>query len=138
MGLSENGQPAGSKRPPLGKLAIPPAVRCLRIRPTDSLSNPESYAIGFHDPKLTCRRSVGQDQSDPMRESEDGVLVLPLRPKNNDPGILCGRVCPDIGEIQIQRCEDSVFVSRLGRYYGILSPHQALIGNCIGLEASTA
>jgi hypothetical protein len=65
--------------------------RTRHIRPAGSLSNPESYAIGFHDPKLTCRCPVSQDQSDPMHESEDGVLVLPLRTKNNDPGVLSRR-----------------------------------------------
>jgi hypothetical protein len=35
--------------------------RSRHIPPTDSLSNPKSYAITFHDPKLTGRRSVRQD-----------------------------------------------------------------------------
>jgi hypothetical protein len=108
------------------------------IRCTDPLSNSESYAIGFHDPKLTCWRSVSQDQSDPMHESEDGVFVLPLRPKNHDPGVLWRRVCADVGEIQVQCERDLAFDSRLGRYCRILRSGQALIGNRIGFEPSIA
>jgi hypothetical protein len=108
------------------------------MRTTDSLSNPESYAIGFHDPKLTCRRSVSQDQGDPMHESENGEFVLPLRPKNNDPGVLCGRVCSDVGEIQVQREQDSAFAPRPDRYRRILRSRQAFIGNRIGFEPSAA
>jgi len=103
-----------------------------------SLSNPESYTIWFHDPKLTCRRSVSQDQSDPMRESEDGVFVLPPRPKNNDSGVLRRRVCPDVGEIQVQCDQDSAFGSRPDRYGRILRSRQALIGNRVGFEPSIA
>jgi hypothetical protein len=48
---------------------IPLATRpSLHIRPTDSLSNPESYTIWFNDPKLTCWCSVSQDQSNPMQQ----------------------------------------------------------------------
>jgi len=36
--------------------------------PAGSLSHPESYAIGFHDPEFTFRRSVGQDQGGPPYE----------------------------------------------------------------------
>jgi hypothetical protein len=108
------------------------------IRPASALSIPESYAIGFHDPKLTCRRSVSQDQSDPMHESENGVFVLPFRPKNNDPGVLCRRVCPDVGEIQVQCDQDSAFGSTPHRNRRILRSRQAFIGNRIGLEPSTA
>jgi len=60
------------------------------IWPADSLSNPESYAIGFHDPELTCRRSVSQDQGDPMHESEDGVFVLPLDRRTMIPAYSAG------------------------------------------------
>ena len=130
----------------LGSLSLPAVHRGFALvgrrsrhmRPADSLSNPESYAIGFHDPKLTLRRPVSQDQGDPMHESEDGVFVLPLRPKNNDPCVLCRRVCPDVGEIQVQRDQDSAFGSRPDRYRRILRSRQAFIGNRIGLEPSTA
>jgi hypothetical protein len=104
----------------------------------DSLSNPESYAIGFHDPKLACRRSVSQGQDDPMHQSEDGVFVLPLRPDNNDPGVVCRRVCPDVGEIQVQRDQDSAFGPTPGGYHRILRSRQAFIGNHNGFEPSIA
>jgi hypothetical protein len=73
-----------------------------------------------------------------MHKGEDGVFVLPLRPENNDPGVLWRRVCADIGEIQVQCDQDSAFDSRPGRYCGILRSGQALIGNCIGFEPSIA
>jgi hypothetical protein len=71
-----------------------------------------------------------------MHESEDGVLVLPLRTKNNDPGVLSRRVCPDVGEIQVQRDQDSAFGPRPDRYRRILRPRQAFIGNRVGFEPS--
>ena len=112
----------------------PVKPRSRHIRPAGSLSDPESYAIAFHDPKLTCRHAVSQDQGDPMHESEDGGFVLPLRPKNNDPGVVCRRVCPDVGEIQVQRDQDPAFRSRPDRYRRIVRTRQALIGNRIGFK----
>lgn len=73
-----------------------------------------------------------------MHESEDGVFVLPLRPKNNDPGVVCRRVCPDVGEIQVQRDQDSAFGPKPGRYHRILRSRQPFIGNRIGVEPSIA
>ncbi|SPF41941.1 hypothetical protein SBA4_2830006 [Candidatus Sulfopaludibacter sp. SbA4] len=106
--------------------------------PAGSLSHPESYAIGFHDPEFTFRRSVGQDQGGPPYESEDGVFVMPLQPKNNNPGVLCRRVCPNVGEVQVQGDQDAAFGSRPDRNHRILGSRQAFIGNRIGLESSTA
>jgi len=94
--------------------------------------------IGFHDPELTCRRAVSQDQGDPMHESEDGVPVLPLRPKSNGPGVLCRRVCLNVGEIQVQCDQDPAFGLRPESYRRILRSRQAFIGNRVGLESSTA
>jgi len=73
-----------------------------------------------------------------MHESENGVFVLPFRPKNNDPGVLCRRVCPDVGEIQVQCDQDSAFGLTPHRNRRILRSRQAFIGNRIGLEPSTA
>ena len=118
---------------------IPPVTRrSRRTRLTTSLSIPKSYAIGFHDPKLTLRRSVRQDQSDPIHESEDSVFVLLFRPKNDDPGVLCRRVCADVGEVQIQCNQDSAFGPTLVRYRRILRSREALIGNRVGVEPSAA
>ena len=89
--------------PPDGSLRIRPVKRhSHHIRPAGALCIPESYSIRFNDPKLTGRFSVSQHQRDPVHESEDGVFILPHRPKDNDPCVLFRRVCPDVGEIQVQ------------------------------------
>jgi hypothetical protein len=69
-----------------------------------------------------------------MHESEDGVFGLLLRPKNNDFGVLCRRVCPDVAEIQVQCDQDSPFGLRPDRYRRILRSRQAFIGNRAGFE----
>ena len=66
------------------------------------------------------------------------MFVLPLRPKNSGSGVLCRRVCPDVGEIQVQCDQDSPFGSRPDRYRRILRSRQAFIGNGVGLEPSIA
>ena len=65
------------------------------------------------------------------------MFVLPFRPNNDDPGILSRRVCPDVGEIQVQRDQHSPFGSRPDRDRGILRSRQAFVGNRIGYEPST-
>ena len=67
-----------------------------------------------------------------------GRAPPPARGPNNDPGVLRWRVCPDVGEIQVQCDWDSAFGSRPDRYRRILRSCQALIGNRIGFEASIA
>jgi hypothetical protein len=115
-----------------------PERRSLRVRVAGPLSNPESYAIAFHDPKLTFRNSVSQDQCDSMHESEDSVFVLPLRAENDDPVVLCRRVRADVGEIEVQCDQDSPFGSGPGGYRAIVRSRQEFIGNGVGFEPSIA
>ena len=73
-----------------------------------------------------------------MHESEDGVFVLLFRPKNNDPGVLCRRVCPEIREIQVKCDQDSAFGSRPDRNSRILRSRKVFIGHRVGFEPSSA
>jgi hypothetical protein len=99
---------------------------------------PKSYASRFHDLKLTRWGSVRQQQSNPTYESEDGVFVLPLRPKNDDSSVPYGRVCLDVREIQVQGEQDPALGSTPARYRRILRARQAFIGDRVGFEPSTA
>ena len=55
---------------------------------------------------------------------------------NDDPGALCRRVCPDVGEIQIQCNQDSAFGLTPVRDRKILRSRQALIGDRVSVEPS--
>jgi hypothetical protein len=83
--------------------------------PTQILSRPEPNAIGFDDPEFTGWRPVSQNERDPMCKGEDRLFVLHLGPKNNDSRVLRGRVCADIGEIQVERDQYPSFGLRSGR-----------------------
>jgi len=50
----------------------------------------------------------------------------------------CRRVCPDFGEIQVQRDQDPALAWSLERYRRILRSCQPFIGNRVGLEPLAA
>ena len=73
-----------------------------------------------------------------MHEGHDRAFVLTLRPNDNDTGVLRRRVCPDVGEIQVQRDQDTALALSLERYRRILRSCQSFIGNRVGLEPLAA
>lgn len=103
-----------------------------------ALADPESDSIRLYDPKLACRCSVGENKGGPLDESNDGVFILPLRPKNDDAGIICRRVCLNIGEIAVQCDERSPLSLGPCSDRRILCSGQSFIGNRVGFQPAVA
>ena len=72
-----------------------------------SIGAPETHAVAFNDPQLTVRCSRGQESGNASHVFQDGRLVLRLEPQHDNAGIIAGRICLNIGEVQIQREQSS-------------------------------
>src|SRR6266567_4280736 len=59
-----------------------------------------------------------------------------FEPQHDDAGILIGRVCTNVGKVQIQSQQDAAFAAYSRSNPLVVRTHQALVPNGFGVEAT--
>lgn len=103
-----------------------------------TLLDAEPNPIRFDDPEFSSRRPVRQRQDEPSHQHQNNALVLPLGPEDDNPGMLRGRVGPDIAEVQVERGQYAIFRARAARDHRVVRSYKAFVKYGIGFEPGIA
>lgn len=118
-----------------------PKTSCLSARVSvlgQSVGAPETHAVAFNDPQLTVRCSRGQESGNASHVFQDGRLALRLEPQHDDAVIIAGRICLNIGEVQIQSEQSSRFAAKPVRDALVFGTRQTLVPDGFSVETNVA
>jgi hypothetical protein len=97
---------------------------------------PEAYAITLYDPQFAIWASLLQRGHNPSYVRDHACFVLAFEAQHDDAGLLIGRVCTNVGKVQIQSQQDSAFAPYSRSNPLVVRTHQALVPNGFGVQAT--
>src|SRR3990172_3148036 len=82
---------------------------CSFVIMTRVTSRPDSYPPFLNDPEMTFESLQGEYWHQSRHHLKDVWLVLMVQPQNDQPSVLLRWVCPNVGEVEIERHESPLF-----------------------------